>query len=89
MRDLWRRHQLMLVLFAILAAMLAAGTWATYFEYEHNEQGFPEGHHAFWSWTFLAYWVMQFFMNTAPEIVGTMILIAGAAKLREVWEASG
>ena len=78
-----REHQLLLIMLALLIATLVLGTWATYFEYVHNEQGNPEGHHAFWSQAFLAYWSMQLLMNYAPELMGTITIIVLAAKFRE------
>lgn len=83
MTRLWREHQLLLILLTMLLVTLALGTWATYFEYVHNEQGFPEGHHAFWTDDFLAYWSMSLLMNYAPELMGTITIILLAAKFSE------
>jgi hypothetical protein len=88
LRKLWRDHQLFSIITIATVVLLAVGTWATWFEYSHNEQGFPEGHYAFWSKTFAAYWVMQLVMNFVPELLGILVLLAGAAKLRERWESS-
>lgn len=83
MRRFWRDHQLLIILTIALVAVLIVGTWATYFEYSHNEQGYPEGHHAFWSLSFAAYWTMQLLMNYAPELMGTITVVVLAAKFYE------
>jgi len=88
MKKALREHQLLVALMALLILTLVLGTWATYYEYVHNEQGNPEGHHAFFSWTFLAYWTMQLFMNFAPELMGLIVFILFAAWFRERFESA-
>lgn len=83
MKKIWRDHTLLIILCVILLIVLILGTWATWFEYAHNEQGFPEGHHAFWSESFAAYWSMQLLMNYAPEIMGSITMVILAAEFRE------
>jgi hypothetical protein len=89
MRKLWRDHQLFCIVLALTVFCLIVGTWAAYFEYSHNEQGYPEGHYAFFSKTFAAYWVMQVLLGGfVPELWSILILLAGAAMLRERWEST-
>lgn len=82
MRRLWREHSLTILLVLLLLLVLVAGTWATWFEYVHNEQG-GGGGHRFWSTTFAAYWTMQLLMNYAPELMGTITVVLFAGRFRE------
>jgi hypothetical protein len=63
--------------------VLVVGTWATWFEYVHNEQGAPDGSHRFWSLTFLAYWTMQLLMNLVPEYLGFITVLVLGGLVRE------
>lgn len=81
-RRIWKDHSLTILLVLFLVVVLVLGTWATWFEYVHNEQG-GGGGHRFWSSTFLAYWSMQLLMNYAPELMGTITVVLLAGHFRE------
>ena len=84
MKKLAREHQLIIALTLFLLVVFALGTWATWYEFVHNEQAGPNAH--FFGPTFLAYWSMQFLMNFAPEIAGFIVITAFAAEFRERWQ---
>jgi uncharacterized membrane protein len=75
MRRFWDEHSLTIIIAIMAVATLAAGVWATWVEYVHNEQGTAGGHHVFWSTTFAAYFGMQVFMNFLPELMGLLTIV--------------
>jgi hypothetical protein len=83
----WHDHSLTILLVICALLTLIAGLWSTWVEYAHNEQGFPEGHHAFWSLTFAAYFVMQITMNYLPELMGLITVVLLTKWFREKFSA--
>jgi hypothetical protein len=87
MRRFWDEHSLTIIIAVMAVATLAAGVWATWVEYVHNEQGTADGHHVFWSTTFAAYFGMQVFMNFLPELMGLLTIVLLTKRFRERFSA--
>jgi hypothetical protein len=87
MRRFWDEHSLTIIIALMAVATLAAGVWATWVEYVHNEQGTAGGHHVFWSTTFAAYFGMQVFMNFLPELMGLLTIVLLTKRFRERFSA--
>jgi hypothetical protein len=87
MRKVWQDHSLTIILAALALVVCAAGVWATWFEFVHNEQGSPDGHHVFWSATFMAYFWMQVWMNFLPELMGLLTIVLLTKRFRERFSA--
>lgn len=87
MKRIWKDHSLTIIIAIMAVATLAAGVWSTWVEFEHNEQGYPEGNHAFWSQTFAAYFFMQVWMNFLPELMGLLTIVLLTKRFRERFSA--
>lgn len=82
---IWKDHSLSIVLFLMLVGVLIIGTWATWTEFRHNEQAGLN--HGFFSITFLAYYLMQIYMNFAPELMGLITIVLLSKWFREKFSA--
>lgn len=81
-----RDHQMLVILSALTLVIAVTSVWSSWVEFSHNEQGYPQGHHVFWSWTFFTYCYMQLGWNVVAEYIGIITALVFAAKLREVFE---